>query len=214
MKSNIKPQEVEVINAGKRLVRTNIVPHYLPVDESKITQIEVSNTDGEGTHLETVYPEQEIDYWAYDERVEYSSCYALLSQSDYLKLNEAISERLGFELSKSTERYTSMTSPFTTEGLMIMEITSEVQEECADLLTGLTLVDLTEITFAEEQPKIIEATGLTTQQVDWTLTHTAVTKPDLEAIYLLDSPPSPDAEQVIHQIVSQGTTVIVSDESR
>lgn len=177
MKSNIKPQEVEVINAGKRLVRTNIVPHYLPVDESKITQIEVPNSDGEGTYLETVYPSQEIDYWTYDERVEYSSCYALLSQSDYLKLNEAISERLGFGLNKSTERYTSMTSPFTTEGLMIMEITSEVQDKCADLLPEL--VDNDTWALAEEQPTTIEVANLSEEQKQWVKAHAEVTNTDI-----------------------------------
>lgn len=182
MKSNIKPQEVEVINAGKRLVRTNIVPHYLPVDESKITPVEVPNLDGEGTHLETVYPSQEIDYWTYDERVEYSSCYALLSQSDYLKLNEAISERLGFNLNESTERYTSMTSQFTVDGLMVMEITVEVQEKCADLLEGLTLVNNGTWTIAEEQPVEIQVTDLTVEQQEWVKSHAEATNTYIEVI--------------------------------
>lgn len=149
--------------------------------------------------------------------------YALLSQSDYLKLNEAISERLGYNLELPTERYAPISPRLakvnvkvvdeieTYDTLCVLELTVEVQDKCADMLPEL--VDITEITFAEEQQKVIEATGLTTQQVDWTLTHTAVTKPDLEVIYLLDSPPSPDAEQAIQQIVAQGTTVIVSDES-
>jgi hypothetical protein len=139
--------------------------------------------------------------------------YALLSQSDYLKLNEAISQKLGYNLELPTERYAPI-SPRTTAGgtpLCVLELTVEVQDKCANLLAGLTLVDLTEITFAEEQSTVIEATGLTTEQVDWTLTHTAVTHPNLEVIYLLDSPPSPDAEQAIQQIVAQGTTVIVSE---
>lgn len=105
--------------------------------------------------------------------------YALLSPSDYLKLNEAISERLGFELSLSTERYTSMTSQFTVEGLMIMQITVEVQEKCSDLLEGLTLVDYGQWTIAEEQPTMIEATDLTVRQQEWVKIHTEATNSDI-----------------------------------
>lgn len=152
--------------------------------------------------------------------------YALLTPSDYLKINEAISERLGFELSKPTERYTDINPKLakvnityaneveTYDTLCVLQLTVEVQEKCADLLTGLTLVDITDINFAEETQKVIKATGVTTEQVDWTLTHTAVTKPDLEVIYLLDSPPSPELEPAIQQIVSQGTTVIVADNEK
>lgn len=134
--------------------------------------------------------------------------YALLSPSEYLKLNEAISERLGFNLNESTERYTSMTSQFTTEGLMIMEITTEVQEKCADLLEGLTLVDNGQWVLAEEQPTMIEATGLTTEQIDWALVHMAITKPDIEVLYLLDGVPS--NEQAIQDCVNEGISVIIS----
>lgn len=151
--------------------------------------------------------------------------YALLTTSDYLKLNEAISERLGFELSKSIERYTDINPKLAKvnityvnevekyDTLCVLQLTVEVQDKCADLLIGFTLVDITDINFAEETQKVIEATGLTTEQVDWTLAHTAATNPDLEVIYLLDSPPSPESEQAIQQIVSQGTTVIVADEN-
>lgn len=103
--------------------------------------------------------------------------YALLSPSDYLKLNEAISERLGFNLNESTERYTSMTSPFTTEGLMIMEITSEVQDKCADLLPEL--VDNDTWTLAEEQPTTIEIANLSEEQKQWVKAHAEVTNTDI-----------------------------------
>lgn len=105
--------------------------------------------------------------------------YALLSPSDYLKLNEAISEQLGFSLNESTERYTSMTSPFTVEGLMVMEITTEVQEKCADLLEGLTLVDNGQWTIAEEQPAEIQVTDLTVEQQEWVKTHAEATNTDI-----------------------------------
>lgn len=221
----MKPQEIEIINAGKKIIRTNIVPHYLPIDESQITTIEVSNFDSEGTHTETIYPEPVVDHWTYDERVEYKTCYALLTFGQYFDLNYKISMLQGYDLSLPTERYAPINPRLakvninvvndveTYDILCVLELTVEVQEKCVDLLTGLTLVDLTEITFSEEQPTVIEATGLTTEQVDWTLAHTAATNPDLEVIYLLDSPPSPESEQAIQQIVSQGTTVIVADEN-
>lgn len=105
--------------------------------------------------------------------------YALLTPSDYLKLNEAISERLGFNINESTERYTSMTSQFTIEGLMIMEITVEVQEKCADLLEGLILVDNGQWTLAEEQPTEIQVTDLTDEQEQWVKTHAEATNADI-----------------------------------
>ena len=54
-----------------------------------------------------------------EEQILYTK-YALLSPSDYLKLNEGISERLGFDLSHSTQRYMTITSPVDTNGLMVM----------------------------------------------------------------------------------------------
>ena len=105
--------------------------------------------------------------------------YALLSPSDYLKLNESISERLGFNLNESTERYTSLTSQFTTDGLMIMEITVEVQEKCADLLEGLILVDNGQWTLAEEQPTEIQVTDLTDEQKEWVKTHAEATNANI-----------------------------------
>ena len=105
--------------------------------------------------------------------------YLLLTPSDYLRLNEAISERLGFNLNESTERYTSMTAPFTVDGLMIMEITVEVQEKCADLLEGLTLVDNGQWTIAEEQPVEIQVTDLTLEQQEWVKTHAETTNTDI-----------------------------------
>ena len=140
MKSNIKPQEVEVINAGKRLVRTNITPHYLPLDESKITQIEVPDMDGEGTHFEIRYPEPEIDYWTYDERIEYKGCYVLLTPDAYVALNEALSTALGYLEGLSTEVYNTENPPIS-NGLCVMVLTAEVQERFPELLQGLELVD-------------------------------------------------------------------------
>ena len=84
-----------------------------------------------------------------------------------------------------------------------------MQINCPELIEGLTLVDYGQWTLAEVQPTTLEATGLTTEQVDWTLTHTALTKPNLEVIYLLDEPPT--SEAVINQIVANGTDVIVSE---
>lgn len=210
MKSNIKPQEVEVINAGKRLVRTNIVPHYLPIDESKITTVEVPNLDGEGTHLETVYPSQEIDYWTYDEKVEYKTCYALLSFGQYFDLNYKISMLQGYDLALPTERYAPI-CPRITAGetpLCVLELTVEVQEKCADLLEGVMLVDNGQWTLAEEQPTTIEATGLTTEQVDWTLNHTAATGTTVELIQLESEPRSEESDIAVEQLVSEGVTII------
>ena len=105
--------------------------------------------------------------------------YALLSPSDYLKLNEAISERLGFNLNESTERYTSLTSQFTTKGLMVMVIETEVQVKCADLLEGITLVDNGQWTLAEVQPTEIQVTDLTDEQKEWVKTHAEATNVDI-----------------------------------
>lgn len=105
--------------------------------------------------------------------------YALLTPSDYLKLNEAISERLGFNLNESTERYTSLNSQFTTDGLMIMIIETEVQVKCADLLEGITLVDNGQWTLAEVQPTEIQVTDLTDEQKEWVKTHAEATNANI-----------------------------------
>lgn len=135
--------------------------------------------------------------------------YALLSPSNYEALNKAISERLGFNVSNDTERYTTITAPVTDTGLMVMEITAEVQEKCSDLLPEL--VEINTWTLAEEQPKELVCEGLTTEQVDWVLVHTELTKPDIELVYLLDEPPTASMEGVIQNIVNNDTTVIVAE---
>lgn len=138
-----------------------------------------------------------------------STKYALLTPSAYESLNKAISERLGFDVSQATERYTTITAPVTDAGLMVMQITVEVQEKCADLLPDL--VELNSWTLAEQQPKELICEGLTTEQVDWVITHTELTNPDLEVLYLLDQPPSQAVEPAIQSLVNRDITVIIAD---
>ena len=153
MRSNSKPQETEKINSGKRIIRTNIIPVYKPVDESKIEYKEVLDLEVDGTHTEPIYPEQIIDYWTYDEEIEYKSCYALLNLNDYLKLNKTISELLGFNIEESTERYSSMNPPAckynlqingeseTYEVRLVMPINSELQIKYPELFKDLEMFD-------------------------------------------------------------------------
>lgn len=66
--------------------------------------------------------------------------YALLSPSDYLKLNEALSTALGYREGLSTEVYNTENPPIS-NGLCVMVLTAEVQERFPELLQGLELVD-------------------------------------------------------------------------
>lgn len=218
MKLYTQPISLEDINAGKRIIRTNIVPHYLPIDESKITTIEVPNFESEGTHTEMVYPEPVVDYWEYDEKIEYSVCYALLSFSEYFKLNKTISEGLGYSLNDATARYDSVIPKLakvnitytdeveTYDTLAVLQLTVEVQERFPELLEGLTLVD-SYIPCDDVQTEL-EAVDLTTNSVDWVLNHTAAVGTTLELLQLESEPRSIESDIAVEQLVNEGVTII------
>lgn len=159
--------------------QTNTYPIDAPYGNGIIHYFNIVD---KGESTEEGWMQYEADYEIVDNIVEREETilytkYALLSPSEYLKLNEAISERLGFNINESTERYTSMTSQFTVEGLMVMEITVEVQQKCADILPEL--VDKDTWTIAEEQPTEIQVTDLTEEQQEWVKTHAEATNTDI-----------------------------------
>lgn len=176
MRSIIKPIELEKINAGRRIVRTNIVAHYLPTDETDITTIEVPDPEGSGTHFETVCPELTIDHWEYDEREEFLPCHALLTFSDYFRINMILSESEGFDISRSTERFATM-SPLAAkvnvqqdgsyDAALAFDVPSSVHRKYPELFVGLELVESYE--HIEGGVTELLVTNLTPDVIDWTL---------------------------------------------
>jgi len=63
---------------------------------------------------------------------------AIISKEKYIELNEAISERLGFNENSDTKQY-APDKPLREleDGRVIMPITSLVFEKCVDIIKGL-----------------------------------------------------------------------------
>jgi hypothetical protein len=147
--------------------------------------------------------------------------YALLSFSEYFKLNMQISEGLGYNLNDATARYDSVIPKLakvniaytdeveTYDTLAVLQLTVEVQERFPALLEGLELVD----TYIPAEPETeLMADGLTTEVIDWQLNHTAeVGAGTLEVIYLLEQPYSVEAEKAVEILVNSDVTIITSE---
>lgn len=149
-----------------------------------------------------------------------STQYALLSVSDYLKLNEQISKALGYDLSLSTARYSDVSpklakvniteTSFETKAVLM--ITTEVQELIPNILDELELVNHWDIQYAEPVDTL-HADGLTSNVVDYTLNHAAVVGVPEVIIDLEHSPRTIASDEAVEILVSQGKTVItVSNE--
>jgi len=109
--------------------------------------------------------------------------YTLLSFGEYYQLNHDLSIARGWKLDNDTERYAPMNTPlakinseFDSEGdeisyevKLVMPISSEIQENHADLLEGIELVS--NYTNVEGQITEIVALGLNSDIIDWTLLH-------------------------------------------
>jgi hypothetical protein len=109
--------------------------------------------------------------------------YALLTFGEYYQLNHDLSIARGWQLDNDTERYAPMNTPlakinieYDEEGneisyevKLVMPISSEIQENYADLLTGIELVN----NYQEVEGQITEiiAVGLNSDIIDWTLLH-------------------------------------------
>lgn len=148
--------------------------------------------------------------------------YAILTESEYLKLNKAISIALGYVLGDDTARYSNIIpnhckvnvvhsgtieAPVETYDVMaVMQINADIQENHSELLTGLELVD-SYIPCDDTQIQMF-AENLTTSSVDWMLNHTADQGTTLEVIHLESAPRSAESDQAVEQLVNEGITVI------
>ena len=112
--------------------------------------------------------------------ITYKTKYTLLSQADYLILNEKISEAMSFELGDATARYTTIQPTITDTGLSVMIVTAEVQEKYPQLIVGLELID-SYIT-AEVQPTEISVEGLNPEQVVWVEEHAQATGVEIKEV--------------------------------
>ena len=151
-----------------------------------------------------------------EEQILYTK-YALLSFSDYFKLNMQISEALGYNLTDATAIYDNVVPnlakvniTYTDEvenyaTLAVMQLTVEVQERFPELLEGLELVD----TYTSADAILtVEATGLNTNQIDYTLNHIAAVSPTIELIQLESEPRSTESDKSVDILVANGITII------
>ena len=143
--------------------------------------------------------------------------YALLSQADYLILNEKISEAMSFELGESTARYTNIVPDLcktaityvneveTYTTMAVMQILAGVQINYPELLTGITLVD----NFIPAEPATeLTAVNLTSVTIDYTLNHIAAVGTTLEVIQLESAPRTAESDKAVNKLVGEGLTII------
>lgn len=143
--------------------------------------------------------------------------YALLSESEYLQLNEAISKAKGYNLNNATARYSNPVPALAKVNITyvdevesfdvvaVMEITAEVQINFPELVEGLTLVDSY---VSAEASTTLEAIGLHTVTIDYTLNHIAKTGTSLEIVQLEGEPRSTASDVAVAQLVSEDVTII------
>ncbi|MDX9703989.1 MAG: hypothetical protein RBU23_13235 [Candidatus Auribacterota bacterium] len=101
--------------------------------------------------------------------------YALLTFGEYYKLNKVISLVVGWDIGiagKITERYAPMTPELTEQNgqlKCVIPISAEIQENHADLLTGVELVNSY---ISVETEEVVPIDGVIEPEViDWTLNH-------------------------------------------
>ena len=178
MKSYTQPIQREVINAGKIVERYNIKAIYKPVDEALITQQEVVDEMTGESILIDEYPELEIDYWIYDERVIYLPCFALCTFGEYFKLNHDLSVARGWSLGGATERClpmnpraakTDIKDDGSYSAKLVAEITSEWLQEYPHLFEGKELVDSYIPVDGQEKEFFADISDF--EVVDWTIQH-------------------------------------------
>lgn len=146
-----------------------------------------------------------------------STKYVVLTTSDYLKLNEAISKAKGYNLNDATARYANIIPNLckvnityadeveSYDVMAVMELTAEVQINYPELMEGLTLVD----SFTQAEPSTeLTAVDLTSVTVDYTLNHIAAESNALELIHLESSPRTAESDIAVFQLVSEGKTII------
>lgn len=146
-----------------------------------------------------------------------STKYAILSTSDYLKLNEVISKAKGYNLEDATARYSNPIPDLcktnvsiiddveTYTPMAVMQILAEVQIIYPELLTGIELVDSYISAEASTELTAIDLSSIT---VDYTLNHIAAVGTTLEMIQLESSPRTTESDQAVDQLVGEGLTII------
>lgn len=145
----MRPLDVEIINAGRRIVREAVTPIYLPIDEDQIIVKEVADGYDGSTRMATIYPDPVVDHWEYDERMEYVPCYALLTFGQYADINRIVSEANGYDVHGSTAREYVMNPPAckvnaSKDGYdvrLVLRVSPDTQERFPELFDCVELAD-------------------------------------------------------------------------
>jgi hypothetical protein len=210
---------IERINGGITVVRTNIVPHYLPQSEDDFTIQTLTDMEG-NEYEEKVMNPPTLSHYTYDEKFIYNSCTALVTYSQYVKLNESLSKAKGYDMSKDTQRIWPISPTFakvnvstdlegneTFELKCIVEISCENLELFKQVWEGLNLLDSWTVEPFEAEFNPIEIDGLTTEQIDWFLENYNATGYCKDELTIILGDDQPSTLQVIEQLVEKGLII-------
>lgn len=143
--------------------------------------------------------------------------YALLSFSDYYRLNHAISEAKGYNLNDPTERVWEV-MPTLAKINIVVDPETEVETydiACVAIITHDNLQYVTGLTLVQSYdpaPDTLEElilTGLTAAEEDWLLNHIEKYTPAIHTLWLEDEPPTDLG--IVEKLVSKGITVYTVD---
>lgn len=141
--------------------------------------------------------------------------YALLSFSDYYRLNHSVSVAKGYDLNNPTERVWEVTPTLAKTNIQVNDETETYDIACVALITPDNLQYVTGLTLVqsyEPAPDTFDElilTGMTSEQEDWILKHIDKYTPSINTLWLEDEPPTEIG--IIESLVGKGLTVIIPD---
>jgi len=147
--------------------------------------------------------------------------YALLSYSDYVKLNNVISLLKGRKLGEATARVWGMSPSLAKVNI---EIDEETEVESYELKCVMQIEANEQDMFPELMPELFDSyikadetlseltvEGATNEQVDWILNHYSAVGNDIDLIQLDIEPRSELSDGAVKSLIGKGTTVITID---
>ena len=146
--------------------------------------------------------------------------FTLLTFGQYFKLNHDLSIARGWKLGQPTERTFEMSPPpakvnitYDEEGneltydiAVVMPISSEIQENHADLIAGIELHK--DYIPVEEDISEWIAEGLKTAEIDWELNHCAAQKVFGKVIWMESEPRTSESDEAVQVLNELDNTII------
>jgi hypothetical protein len=147
-----------------------------------------------------------------------TSKYAILTNSEYITLNHALSTAKGYDLVNDTARCFPIVPKLAKVDIVdetfklacVALVDAEAQEKFPELLTGIELVE--SYTPAETTVEELVAEGLTQAQIDWEIDHLRFFHDGLKVVWLESESPSPQMEPILEELGNELTLVVVDNE--